>query len=299
MLKYSILLVFIAVIAANSQSLSVFEIDTTNFPIMSAKFYAFDKDNSFESFTFGFTPCGSSLYAVGGSYSGTLQESTLKLTHPNGGEKFLVGSDTLITWEGVLHDERIAIDYSTNNGLSWNNITYNGTNDKYIWKNIPLSSSEECLIKIYENSLKDKAPKVEWKRCYGGSYWERGYSVLQTNDGGYILAGSAESNDGDVSHNKGSADLWIIKIDNLGNIVWEKTYGGRKAESAKKIINTQSGGYLAVGWTDSNDGDVSGQDIREDYWVINLDADGNIIWESAFGGNSGDYAESVCQTWDG
>jgi len=72
----------------------------------------------------------------------------------------------------------------------------------------------------------DKYGNLIWQKPYGGSNPDHGHSVLQTPDKGFVVAGYAESNDGDVTNNHGDSDYWIIKLDTLGNLKWQKSFGG-------------------------------------------------------------------------
>ncbi|MDR3271999.1 MAG: hypothetical protein LBT29_00750 [Flavobacteriaceae bacterium] len=123
------------------------------------------------------------------------------------------------------------------------------------------------------------APAIEWQKCFGGSSGDDVSSVQQTSDGGYIVAGNTESNDGDVSDNHGNYDAWIVKLDASGNLLWQKCLGGSGEDIAFSIQQTSDGGYIAAGYTDSNDGDVSGNHGNRDGWVVKLDASGNLLWQ--------------------
>jgi len=142
-------------------------------------------------------------------------------------------------------------------------------------------------------------PRIVWEKALGGSNWDEAYSIQQTNDGGYIIAGGTWSNDGDVSGNHGSKDAWIVKLDGNGNIQWQKTLGGSGYDVAVSIQQTSDGGYIVAGFTSSNDGNVSGNHGGEDAWIVKLDGNGNIQWQKALGGSDGDRAHSIQQTSDG
>jgi len=143
---------------------------------------------------------------------------------------------------------------------------------------------------------------IVWQKCLGGSGDDAAISVQQTSDGGFIVAGWAESNDGDVSGNHGDYDYWVVKLNSSGNIVWQKCLGGSNEDKAFSIQQTSDGGFIVVGATESNDGDVSGHhgsDSTTDYWVVKLNSSGNIIWQKCLGGSSDDAAFSIQQTSDG
>ena len=126
-----------------------------------------------------------------------------------------------------------------------------------------------------------------------GSSLDVAFSIQQTSDGGYIAAGYSYSNDGDVSGNHGESDYWVVKLDHIGNIQWEKSLGGSGYEGANSIQQTTDGGYILAGWSDSNDGDISGNHGSIDYWVVKLDDTGTIEWQKSIGGSAEDRAYST------
>jgi hypothetical protein len=143
---------------------------------------------------------------------------------------------------------------------------------------------------------------IEWQKLYGGSGDDEATSVQQTNDGGYILAGISYSTDGDVTGNHGSGDYWVVKLDSLGNLEWQKSLGGTGDEEANAIEQTSDGGYIVAGMSHSVNGDVTGHhgdSTTLDYWIVKLNSIGNIQWEKSLGGSGNDQAYSVQQTNDG
>ncbi len=119
---------------------------------------------------------------------------------------------------------------------------------------------------------------IEWQRCLGGSGVDEAYSIQQTSDGGYIVAGRTSSNDGDVSGNHGGNDAWIVKLDAYGKITWQRCLGGSSYDSAKCIQQTSDGGFIACGFTRSSDGDVQSSHGGADAWIVKLDTDGIVEW---------------------
>lgn len=140
---------------------------------------------------------------------------------------------------------------------------------------------------------------IEWLRCYGGSERENAFTMSITDDAGFIVAGSAMSNDGDVSNNYGQSDCWILKLDADGEIIWERNYGGTGTETAYAIKSTSDGGYLFAGATNSINGDVQGQHGYYDVWVVKTDSVGNIIWQNCLGGGNRESAYAAAECHDG
>ncbi len=137
-----------------------------------------------------------------------------------------------------------------------------------------------------------------WQRCLGGSAMDGLNKVIETRDGSLLLACYTESSNGDVSHNHGGEDYWIVKMDQLGNILWEKTYGGSLYEDPWSITELYNGNFMINGRTSSNDGDISDHHGGSDFWLIEIDAAGNLVWESTFGGSQDDKGMTVIQNTD-
>lgn len=140
---------------------------------------------------------------------------------------------------------------------------------------------------------------IQWQKSLGGSNVDDAQSIRQTTDGGYIIAGSSNSGDGDISGNHGNYDYWIVKLDSNGNMQWQKSLGGSSVDMAQSIQQTSEGGYIVAGSSSSNDGDASGNHGGGDYWIVKLDINGNIQWQKSLGGSSSEQVNSVQQTFDG
>ncbi len=132
----------------------------------------------------------------------------------------------------------------------------------------------------------DAFGNVQWAKTYGGTDWEGAYSVQQTSDDGYIVAG------GTTSFGAGLSDVFLVKTDANGNIIWAKTYGGTDYDWAYSVQQTSDDGYIVAGETHSfGAGD-------RNIFLIKTDANGNIIWAKTYGGTDDDRAYSVQQTSD-
>jgi hypothetical protein len=143
-----------------------------------------------------------------------------------------------------------------------------------------------------------KTGAIQWKWCYGGICSDQAYSVQQTNDGGYIVAGASCSNNGDVSGNHGGRDYWVVKLGTTGAIQWQKSIGGSSDDFGTSVQQTNDGGYIVAGSSWSNDGDVSGNHGGFDYWIVKLKKNGSIQWQKCVGGSGDDHAYFVRQTKD-
>ncbi len=138
-----------------------------------------------------------------------------------------------------------------------------------------------------------------WQKSFGGSMNEGNANLVPTADGGFILSGFTASNDGDVSGNHGMEDIWIAKVDSALNIEWQKCLGGSDVDFPGNIIQTNDGGFLLIGTTRSNDGDVSGNHGNEDVWVVKMNNAGTVLWKKCLGGSGVDQGKSVIQIPDG
>lgn len=131
------------------------------------------------------------------------------------------------------------------------------------------------------------AGSEEWREFYGGPLFDKAYSVLETSDGGYIIAGQT------ASSGAGWDDFWLFKVDSQGDEVWRKTYGGPGIERARCVKPTSDGGYILAGRTDSyGEGGA-------DFWLVKTDGEGGEEWNRAYGGPQDDFAFSAQQTLDG
>lgn len=140
---------------------------------------------------------------------------------------------------------------------------------------------------------------VDWQESLGGSATESLMSIQQTPDDGYILAGFANSDNGDVSENHGGDDIWVVKLFENGTIDWQKSLGGSSMDQGGTVQHTLDGGYLVEGYTNSTDGDVTVVHGGLDIWLIKLNESGDIQWQRSLGGSNDEFAKSVQQTTDG
>lgn len=140
---------------------------------------------------------------------------------------------------------------------------------------------------------------IQWQKTYGGTDNDLAYSLLQTTDGGLLVAGITTSYDGNVTVNHGNGDAWLVKLNSTGTIQWQKSVGGSDYDLAAMVIQTTDGSIVFAGKTSSNTIDVSGNHGSFDYWVVKLNSTGTLQWQATLGGTSVDEANSIIQTTDG
>jgi hypothetical protein len=129
--------------------------------------------------------------------------------------------------------------------------------------------------------------QITFERWYGSTSDDVGYSVVQTTDGGYIVAGYTNVSGG------GGDQVYLIKTDSLGDTTWTKTHGGPYYDVANSIAQTTDGGYIVVGTTESFGAGY------KDIYLIKTNPNGDTTWTKTFGGSDNDYGNSVAQTTDG
>ncbi|PSR54714.1 hypothetical protein AHMF7605_14955 [Adhaeribacter arboris] len=147
------------------------------------------------------------------------------------------------------------------------------------------------IVKISSAGVK------QWDKRFGGSGYDELRKVTQLPSGEYILAGSSNSPaGGDKSQaSQGGTDYWLIKLNNAGNKMWDKRYGGNLADNLENFLITNDGGFLLGGASASGQSGDKSQLSRggEDFWLVRTDADGNQLWDQRFGGSNDDHLFSI------
>ncbi len=139
----------------------------------------------------------------------------------------------------------------------------------------------------------------EWWNYYGGTNTDTAFKAIQTNDNGFLFFGSSDSDDVDITDNKGVYDFWVVKTNNTGEVQWKKNYGGSELDEAFDAIKTNDDNFLIVGNTRSNDKDIFESNGSSDIWAIKIDSNGTLLWEESYGGSSFDLANGITQAQDG
>ncbi len=207
-----------------------------------------------------------------------IKKSQLRLVFVAG--MFLVGVNLFPSGQDTLWTRTYG---GTSN--DWGNSVQQTTDGGYIIAGVTESygagNYDVYLIKA------DALGNLLWQKTFGGSDYDNGYSVQQTTDGGYIIAGYTSS------FGAGYDDVYLIKTDTSGNLSWEKTFGGSGDEWSFSSQQTSDGGYIIAGETSSFG--AGGYDI----YLIKTDTSGNLVWAKTFGGSSNDWSFSSQQTSDG
>ncbi len=157
--------------------------------------------------------------------------------------------------------------------------------------------------------------KKVWSKTIGGSLNDYGTSIIATNDGNYVIAGYSASKDGDIPGNVGLHDFYVAKINENGNIIWNKNYGFLGHDHAHKIIQTKDNGYFLAGFSEYEgiSGSGGGQDNGNGHGIghrgvlhgtgefigVKLDANGEFQWYRYYGGTQNDVVNDVIQSNDG
>lgn len=203
----------------------------------------------------------------------------------------LDGTGTL-QWQrslgGTFHDQAFSVKQTADNGYIV--AGYSVSNDGDVSGN---SGDSYWIVKLGASG------NPEWQKTLGGSGVDKAHAIQETTDGGYIIAGASSSANGDVSGNHGGYDYWVVKTDATGNIEWQKALGGTEDDMAYDVQQTTEGGYIVAGYTQSNNGDVSGSHGAGDYWIVKLSASGNLEWQKALGGTGNEVAYAIRQTTGG
>jgi hypothetical protein len=152
-------------------------------------------------------------------------------------------------------------------------------------------SSNFLIMKV------DQQGVTQWRKQFGGEAADNAYAIAGSNDGKFFVAGNTNSSSGQVTGYHAASntqDAWVLKIGEDGNLLWQKALGGFKNDETKGVVATQDGGCIAVGFTNSTDGDLTG--MKGGLWIVRLSAQGDIEWQKTYGDA---LAQSIVGTPDG
>ncbi|GGG39504.1 hypothetical protein GCM10011414_06110 [Croceivirga lutea] len=144
----------------------------------------------------------------------------------------------------------------------------------------------------------DKNGALEWEQSFGGTGIDQAQDISKTIDGGYLIVGNTFSEDVQVTTNYGVSDIWVVKIDGVGNLLWQKSFGGSGFDAAHSIKPSKDGGFLVAGNSKSFDGDATQNFGENDFWVFKINQDGQLLWQQSIGGTGLDFAYDVIETSD-
>ena len=221
------------------------------------------------------TATGSSGYVFtnwSGDLSGTDNPATLIMD----GHKSVIANFAVASWaktySGAADDSAYSIQQTSDGGYIVAGYTESFSAGYY---------GDFWVLKLNSDG------SVSWQKTYGGANFDRVYSIQQTSDGGYIVAGHTES------FGAGTYDFWVLKLNSDGTVAWQKAYGGATHDIPCSIQQTIDGGYIVAGETSSFGAGPY------DFWVLKLNSDGTVAWQKRYGGADSDWASSIQQTSDG
>ena len=208
---------------------------------------------------------------------GSLVMAGSSISNTNSSKDLLIlktGSDGNIEWQTSYGDTRDEIANSI--GITSDGgfiITGEITNEN--------TGNSSCyVLKVNNNG------EFEWDRSFGGSLNDQGFSLVPANDGGFVITGVTRS------QSDSSGDLWLFKVNNAGEMLWERTFGGENFEAGRSLQQTSDNGYIIIGQTESF-GNGS-----NDAYLLKTDSQGNEIWSRTYGGSGTDQGRHVVETFD-
>ena len=142
------------------------------------------------------------------------------------------------------------------------------------------------------------AGDLVWTKSFGGDEIDNSYASLKTQDGNYIMVGDSRSADQDVTSPRGNADAWMVKFDDNGTKIWQKSFGGSQFDTAHSIVQRSNGDYILSGHSRSNDGDLLINNGVNDAWIFVVDENGGLKFQKSIGGSGLDFASEAIETTD-
>jgi hypothetical protein len=145
-----------------------------------------------------------------------------------------------------------------------------------------------------------QAPNIDWQKSYGGSDFDRPRSVINVSTGGFMVASNTSSTDGDLADNVLGRNVWLLRLDEQGEMLWQNWYGSiHTASSALQVRETPDGGFVVVTTIGVNAPGVLCATTSVEGWIFKVDAAGDLQWERCMGGSGGDSFRSIELTNDG
>lgn len=257
-----------------------------------------DSVKSFTQYTFQTKEEPLKLAFLGGyNYQDTIFNASEIFT-PKEGDHYQYNNEIVINWTKVNNIERYVLEFTSDNGSRWTTVTDSAIGTSYSWK-APEVNSDKCKFRInpYVESEKNKL-EMEWDKFIGVSRSDISKKLIQISDGGFIIVGTTNSKDSSADKQLYN-DIFVVKTDINGNQIWSKTFGSKEGEDvAYSVIEAEDKTLMIIGATNSQD---LGFDLKgkNDVLVMNLTADGTLIWMKNFGGTHDDEGGDIIQGENG
>ncbi len=240
-----------------------------------------------------------SLFLAGKSNSKNSGEKSL--TSKGGYDYWVVKTDSNGTklWDATIgttsNEDLYSVVPTADGGCLVGGFTNGGkTGDK---NQASFGSSDFWIVKLNASGVK------QWDSAYGGNSYEELHYIEPTTDKGYLLIGlsySAKSGN-KKSPNKGDADIWVVKIDSVGRMLWDSSYGGKGYDNCWEGHQTKDGGYMLAAWSKSP---ISGNKTKDtignsDLWLVKINANGVFQWDKVYGGTNLEEINTFMELKDG
>jgi len=208
-----------------------------------------------------------------------------------------------IIWEKSFgfsgHDHAYNIISTKDGGFFFNGfLDVTASNGMGMTKKKMISSKKHGVGEFWCHKI-DKDGNLQWRKYFGGTNNDRSYDAIQTLEGDFIIVGTSESNDFEISNSKGSYDMWVIKLDNNGNLIWEKSFGGKGYDGGNAVIENSYGNIMILGQTNSLDNDITDPLGSSDFFLVNMTKKGEILNIENLGTSNFDSGKSIMELDDG
>jgi len=218
------------------------------------------------------------------------------LIYPNGNEAYFSNTENTIYWTGDS-SETVSLYFQTDSEEEWVLIAENVSGNQYIWI-APEHTSKSYKIKI-ERLIENENLGIEHNSTYASERGAGLFRVFETEDNNFMLAGTIPYSGGDVETYYGYTDVWLIKVNKNGELLWQKTYGTTGTDVFSNMIQLEDHGYLIAATADSADIDATKSAGSRDVLLIRTDKNGEKIWSKSFGGYLGEKIYSLTIDNDG
>lgn len=246
------------------------------------EYNAIDSGMVYDLFKIETDACSNRSYFVQAGFPGVLADRTITLTHPNGGERFVAGVDSCMTWEGTLPDKQVRLEYSTNAGKSWRFVAGDADDNYYDWK-VPNTPSDSCLARVIAEFGIEEDP---WIR---GVYSQKDEVYVQCVDvdskGNVFIAGRYQQDfqvetGNSYSNNLGDGynSIFVAKISKEGKVIWTKHSNEHVAYVYGMCVDDQGAVYISGYYQDDLAFDGVQINGDSDGYIAKFDPAGNCEW---------------------